>query len=178
MSCCAALCWRCCCHLPMCDIQKAVGWVGLAQGLRHVGKDPSPTHPPTTPPTQPVSNSPLLKFYKKLSGISARTSFNLILIKRRPGRQNRAFRPRLPTKSGGFRSGSAGFRLAEFLNSLRLPAGSARVPEPAPMPGYIIARFQPRECLNSPKPPRAPPGIKSIGLCQATSSPSSNRMGV
>ena len=68
------------------------------------------------------------------------------------------FRLRLPSKSGGFRPGSAGFRLAEFLNSPRLPAGSVRVPEPGPMPGYIIARFQPHECLNSLRLSRTHPG--------------------
>jgi len=46
--------------------------------------------------------------------ILARPSFNLILIKGRPGNQNRLFRLNLSAKPAGFGAGSAGFNILNF----------------------------------------------------------------
>ena len=78
----------------------------------------------------------------RCSDISARPSFNLILIKRLPANPNRAFRLKLSARKPGSVAGSVGFRMLEILNSLGLPRGSVRVQEPRPIHGYIIATFR------------------------------------
>ena len=75
----------------------------------------------------------------------ARPSFNLILIKGRPGNQDRPFRLNLSAKMAGSGAGSAGFnilnfRIREGFRGFR--PGSAGFNIFGPIQGYIIAMLQ------------------------------------